>query len=157
MSVETDDNLQSIVTSTVKDGTLTLAELGCHDCSPTKLDFTVTVTSLQEIDLPSTGAAAVTKLDGPTLSVKLSGTGSIQLSGQVGDLNISASGTGACDASQLTAKTATVVLSGTGSVRVNATDTLDAKLTGTGSIRYLGSPKVTQSVFGTGSIQPDKQ
>lgn len=155
MTVETDDNLQPIVTSTVQDGTLVLAESGCHDCSPTKIDFTVTVKSLQEIDLPSTGSAVITKLDGPKLSLKLSGTGSVQLSGQVDDLNISASGTGTCDAEQLTARNVTVSLSGTGNVRVNATDTLDAKVTGTGSIRYLGSPKVTQSVSGTGSIQPD--
>jgi len=110
---------------------------------------------MQAIDLPSTGSAVVTKLDGPKLSVKLPGTGSIQLSGRVGDLNISASGTGACNAEQLTAKNATVVLSGTGNVRVNATDSLDAKLTGTGSILYLGSPKLTQSNTGTGKIQPD--
>ncbi len=157
LSVQTDDNLQSLVTSTVKDGTLTLAESGCHDCSPTKIAFTATVKSLQEIDLPNTGSAVVTKLDGSTLSIKLPGTGSIRLSGQVGDLKISLSGTGSCDASQLSAKSVTVDLSGTGSVRVNATATLDAKLTGTGNIRYLGSPKITQSISGTGSIQPDKQ
>jgi hypothetical protein len=155
VTVETDDNLQPIVTSIVKDGTLVLSESGCHDCSPTKIDFTVTVKSMQAIDLPSTGSAVVTKLDGPKLSVKLPGTGSIQLSGRVGDLNISASGTGACNAEQLTAKNATVVLSGTGNVRVNAADSLDAKLTGTGSILYLGSPKLTQSNTGTGKIQPD--
>jgi len=155
VTVETDDNVQPLVTALVKDGTLVLAETACHDCSPTKIDFTVTVKSLKEIDLPSTGAAVVTKLDGPALSVKMDGTGSLQLSGHVDDLKIALSGTGSCNAAQLTAKNATVVLSGTGSVRVNVTDTLDAKLTGTGSILYRGSPKVTQSVSGTGSIKPD--
>jgi hypothetical protein len=155
LKVETDDNLQSIVTSTIKDGTLTLAEAGCKNCSPTRIVFTATVKQLQELDLPSTGSMRVSRLDGPSLLVKLTGTGSIKLSGRVGDLKISSSGTGNCDASELTAKSATVVLSGTGNVRVNAGDTLDAKNTGTGKISYLGSPKLTQSVSGVGSIQPE--
>src|SRR5438876_8831238 len=36
LTVTTDDNLQPIVTSEVKDGTLVLAEQGCHNCSPTR-------------------------------------------------------------------------------------------------------------------------
>jgi hypothetical protein len=153
LKVETDDNLQSIVTSAIKDGTLTLAERGCHNCSPTKIAFTVTAKTLQKLDLPSTGSATVAKLDGPNLTVTISGTGSVKLSGRVGSLKIVSSGTGSCDASGLVAKDVSVNLSGTGNVRISATDTLDAKDSGTGNIRYSGSPKLTQSNTGTGSIK----
>jgi hypothetical protein len=155
LTVETDDNMQSLVTSKIKDAMLTLEEAGCHDCSPTKIAFRVTVKDLRRIELPSTASVQVSKLDGPTLSVDLSGTGSGTFSGRVDDLKISSSGTGSCNAAELATKTATVVVNGTGTVRVNASDTLDAKVAGTGKIRYFGSPKVTQSVTGTGSIEQE--
>jgi hypothetical protein len=151
--VTTDDNLQPVVTSEVKDGTLVLAESGCHNCSPTKIAFKVTVPDLRKIDMPSTGAASISKLDGPSFAADISGTGSLTLSGKTDVLKIALSGTGSCDAHNLAAKRATVDLDGTGSVRVNASDELDAKLQGTGSIGYAGSPKLNQKVSGTGSIK----
>lgn len=153
VQVETDDNLQSVVTAVVKDGTLVLAEHGCHNCSPTKIAFTVTVKTLRRIDLPSTGSVRISKLDGPSFAADLSGTGSAKLSGRVDDLKISASGTGDCDAGDLIAKHAKAVVTGTGNVKVDATEALDADDSGTGSISYLGSPKLAQSNTGTGSIK----
>jgi hypothetical protein len=155
VTVETDDNLQSMVTSEIKNDTLILEESACKNCSPTKIAFKVTISDLQKIALPSVGSAEVSKLDGPALSADLSGTGSLKLSGQVDDLKISSSGTGSCDAGDLTAKRATVVVSGVGDVRVNASETLDAKVSGVGKIRYLGSPKLTKAVSGVGSIEPE--
>lgn len=154
LTVETDDNVQSIVTSEVKDGTLVLA--GCENCSPTKTVFRVTVSDLRKIDLTGVGSGDASKLDGPTLSVNLSGVGSLMLSGRVDDLTISSSGTGSCNAAELTAKRATVVLAGVGDVRVNASEELDANVSGIGKIRYRGSPKLKQDVSGVGSIQQEK-
>ena len=155
LTVETDDNLQSIVTSVVKNGALTLADSGCRNCLPTKIAFKMTVKNLLALNLTSVGSVEVSKFDGPALSIDQSGTGSLKLSGRVDNLKIASSGTGLCDASGLTAKSATVVLSGTGVVRVNATGTLDAKMSGVGKILYAGAPELTQSVSGIGTIQPD--
>ena len=151
--VTTDDNLQPIVTSEVKDGTLVLAESGCRNCSPTKIAFRVTVGDLRKIEMPSTGAASVSKLEEPSFAADMSGTGSLTLSGKTDTLKINLSGTGSCDAHKLAARRAVVDISGTGSVRVNASDEIDARLSGTGSIRYAGSPKVSQKISGTGSIK----
>lgn len=155
LTVETDDNLQPIVTSEVKDGTLVLAEHGCHNCSPTKIVFNVTVGDLRAIDVPSTGSADVSKLDEPTFTASMDGTGSLRLSGKVDQLKIDLSGTGSCDARDLVARRVSVTLSGTGSVRVNAVDELNADVSGTGSIRYKGSPKLTKTISGTGSVDPE--
>lgn len=153
VAVTTDDNLQTIVTSEIKDGTLVLAEAGCRNCSPTKIAFKVTVSALKEIELSSTGSAEVFKLDAPTFSASLSGTGSLKLSGKVDELKIMSGGTGSCDAAELVANRATVVVSGTSSVRVNATAELNAKVSGVGKIQYLGTPKVTQTISGLGRIE----
>ncbi|MFL6799394.1 MAG: head GIN domain-containing protein [Xanthobacteraceae bacterium] len=155
LAVTTDDNLQPIVTSEVKNGTLVLAEHGCRNCSPTKIAFKVTAAELSNIALPGTGSADVSQLDAPTFTVTMDGTGSLKLTGKVDELKVGLSGTGSCDASGLVAKRASVDASGTGNVRVNVTDELKAKVTGTGSIRYKGSPKLTQSVSGTGSIKAE--
>jgi hypothetical protein len=155
VTVETDDNLQPIVTSAVKDGTLVLSENGCHNCSPTKIVFKVTTGDLRKIDLPGTGSADISKLNAPTFTATMAGTGSLKLSGHVDQLKIDVSGTGSCDARDLEARRATVAVSGTGDVRANVLDELNAKVSGTGSIRYKGSPKLTQSVSGVGSIKPE--
>ncbi|MGB6537089.1 MAG: head GIN domain-containing protein [Xanthobacteraceae bacterium] len=157
LTVETDDNLQPLIGASVKDGTLTLSEQGCKDCSPTKLVFTVTVADLKELDFASAGSANVSKVDGSRLAVTLSGAGTIKLSGRVDTLNITSSGVGSCNADGLVAKNATVEVRGVGIVRVNASDTLDAKVSGVGKIYYAGSPKLTQSVSGVGSIQPESK
>jgi len=153
LTVTTDDNLQSIVTSEVKNGTLVLAESGCHNCSPTKIAFKVTVGDLSKIDMPSTGDASITNLNEPSFAADMAGTGSLTLSGKTDLLKIDLSGTGSCDAHNLAAMRATVDIDGTGSVRVNANSELDGKVSGTGSIHYTGSPKVSQKISGTGSIK----
>jgi hypothetical protein len=153
VTVTTDYNLQRIVTSEIKNGTLVLAEHGCHNCSPTKIAFKVMVSDLRKIDLPATGSADVSKIDAPSFTASIDGTGSLKLSGKTDQLKIDVNGTGSCDARDLVAKRASVDVTGTGEVRVNASDELNAKASGTGSIRYKGSPKLTQSVSGTGSIK----
>lgn len=153
LTVTTDDNLQSVVTSEVKNGTLVLAESACHNCSPTKIAFKVTVGDLSKIDIPSTGDANITNLNEPSFVADLAGTGSLTLSGKADLLKIDLSGTGSCDAHDLAATRASVDVDGTGSVRVNASSELDGKVSGTGSIHYAGSPKVSQTISGTGSIK----
>jgi len=153
LTVTTDDNLQSVVTSQVKNGTLVLAESGCHNCSPTKIVFQVTVGNLSKIDLPSTGDASITNLNEPSFVADVAGTGSLTLSGKADLLEINLSGTGSCDAHNLAAQRATIDIDGTGSVRVNASSELDGKVSGTGSIHYAGSPKVSQKISGTGPIK----
>jgi hypothetical protein len=153
LTVTTDDNLQSVVTSEVKNGTLVLSESGCHNCSPTKIAFKVTVGDLRKIDMPSTGAASIANLNEPSFVADISGTGSLTLSGKTELLKLDLSGTGSCDAHDLTVERATVDVDGTGSARVNATVELDGKVSGTGSIRYSGSPKVSKHISGIGSIE----
>lgn len=157
LEVTVDDNLQSNVTSEVRDGTLVLAEHGCQNCSPTKIAFRITVRSLKEIALHSTGSAEVSKLDAPAFSAALSGTGRLKLSGKVDELKISATGTGSCDAAGLTAQRASVMVGGVARVRVNAVARLDANVSGVGKLEYLGNPAVTKSTSGRGSIKQVNQ
>ena len=64
----------------------------------------MTVGDLRKIDLPGTGSAVISKLDAPTFTATIEGTGSLKLSGKMDQLKIDLSGTGSCDARDLDAR-----------------------------------------------------
>ncbi len=132
VAVTADDNLLDHVTTTVRSGRLVIGDAG---------SFTTRVPMRVTVSVPSLDA------------VELSGTGSVTVRGATASpLVVDLSGTGRLDLHDLVAADATVRLGGTGDVRVHASSTLDATLSGTGSIRYSGHPSVTARTTGTGSI-----
>ena len=153
LSVTGDDNLLSLFTSEVKDGTLSLSSASGKSFEGKMPVFRVTVGDLRQLDLVGSSTARVSKLDSDALSISIAGSATLHAAGQVNDLTVSVSGSGTADVAQLTAKRAKVVVSGSGDLTVNASDELDAKVTGSGSIRYIGSPKLTPAVSGSGSIK----
>lgn len=132
VAVTADDNLVDHVSTTVRDGRLVIGDVGSFT-TRAPMRVSVSVPSLDAVELSDTGSVTVRGVTTSPLAVSLSGTGTIDLR-------------------DLVARDATVVLDGTGDVRVHATGTLDATLTGTGSIRYSGHPTVTSRTTGTGSI-----
>lgn len=152
LTVTADDNLISMFTSEVKNGTLYLsvAKGKRPSGSPT---YRVTLSELRGLDISGAGSIEATKLDGDALSISISGAGSGNIAGRVDDLRISISGAGSFNAAELKAKRAKVTVSGAGNVTVNASDELDATVSGVGTIWYIGSPKLTSKVSGMGSIK----
>jgi hypothetical protein len=153
LEVTADDNLLSLFTSEVRDGTLYLSVVKGKSIAGKQPVYKITVSDLREIDLGGSGEIEATKLDGAALSMSVSGSGSARLAGRTDDLTISVSGSGSCNAAELKAKRAKVVVSGSGDLTVNASDELDAKVSGSGSIRYIGSPKLTTNISGSGTIK----
>ena len=153
LTVTADDNLVSLFTSQVKDGTLDLSVAKGKSLSGKQPVYKVTVGDLRELDVRGSGSIDATKLDGDALSVSIAGSGTANLAGRADDLTVSISGSGSLNAAELKAKRAKVVVSGSGELTVNASDELDAKVSGSGSIRYIGSPKLTSNVSGSGSIK----
>lgn len=153
LEVTADDNLVSLFTSEVRDGTLYLSVEKGKSISGKRPVYKATVSDLRAVDLGGSGSVDATKLDGDVLSTSVSGSGDAKLAGRIDDLTISVSGSGSVNAAELKAKRAKVVVSGSGELTVNASDELDAKVTGSGSIWYIGSPKVTSSIVGSGSIK----
>jgi hypothetical protein len=152
LSVTADDNVAPLITSEIRNGTLTLGVAEGKSVSPTELRYKVTVSELRTLELSGSGSADVTKIDGPTLAVTIAGSGDVKLAGRVDDLKIEVSGSGSCDAAALAAARADVAVSGSGSVIVNAGEKLNARISGSGDIRYLGSPSLTTAIAGSGSI-----
>jgi hypothetical protein len=153
LTVTADDNLLSLFTSEVKDGTLDLSVAKGKSLSGKPPVYRVTIRELKRLDVSGSGTVRATKLDGDALSISISGSGTANLTGRADDLTLSISGSGSFNGAELTAKRAKVMVSGSGEVTVNASDELDAKVSGSGTIWYVGSPKLTPSVSGSGAIK----
>jgi hypothetical protein len=153
LTVTADDNLLSLFTSEVKDGTLDLSVAKGKSLSGRQPVYRVTIRELKRLDVSGSGTVRATKLDGDALSISISGSGTANLAGRVDDLTLSISGSGSFNGTELTVKRAKVAVSGSGEVTVNASDELNAKVSGSGTIWYVGSPKLTPSVSGSGSIK----
>ena len=153
VTVTADDNLVSLFTSEVRDGTLYLADAQRKSFQTGSFPaFHVTVADLRAIEVHGSGDVKAEHLDGAALAVTIVGSADAKLAGRSDELTLTIKGSGDVDAGGLAAKRAKVVMSGSGGATVNASDTLDAHMSGSGDLRYLGSPKVTKDVHGSGSI-----
>ncbi|MEI7646107.1 MAG: head GIN domain-containing protein [Chloroflexales bacterium] len=154
LTVETDDNLQGVVLSEVRDHTLYLSmRSGTSLGLATRMTFTVTVKSLTQITLSGAATINASQLSGDTLTVIHSGAGAVTTAGTVAEQHVTLSGAGSYDGEALVSERATVDLSGLGSVVVNARARLDATISGAGSVAYIGSPELHEQVTGVGSIR----
>jgi len=87
------------------------------------------------------------------LETKISGSGSIHLSGKAEDYTVSISGSGKINAFDVDAKHVSVKISGSGDCRVSTSESLDAKISGSGDVYYRGRPQINAKISGSGSLK----
>ncbi|MFN8442783.1 MAG: head GIN domain-containing protein [Caldilineaceae bacterium] len=148
-----DDNLLPILTSNVAGGQLILGTKSNTSIMNGKIEYHVTVKSLEGLEITGSSDTTIHKLDGDQLDIQISGSGTVTGNGSVSKLNIEISGSGEYDGAIISSQDATVSVSGSGDVLVNASQTLDADVSGSGSVVYVGNPDVQQSVSGSGSVR----
>jgi hypothetical protein len=140
------------VTTVVKDGILVL-DTPRNLRSGHHLHAVVTAPDVSTLLLSGTVGMAVTGVSNDHLSISLSGTGAIDLSGTTGTLQAIVDGTGQLSAKGLIAKAVSIEVTGTGQASVHATDSLQATVTGTGAIDVHGHPPhIKKNVSGVGAI-----
>jgi Putative auto-transporter adhesin, head GIN domain len=154
LTVETDDNLQRVVRSEVRNGTLYLDfDSNITVVRLSRMSFTLTIKELERITLSGAATIRVQNLIGTQLTVDNSGVGSVVVSGAVREQHVILSGAGSYDGAGLASDHATVDLSGVGSVVVKVRQRLDATLSGAGSVEYIGTPEVHTTATGIGTIR----
>jgi hypothetical protein len=150
--VHADDNLLGQVTTQVHAGTLVIGTRGSFTTS-SPMTVEISVPSLQALALSGSGALTASSIQGPRVSVRLSGSGVVRASGTVTRLDVLLGGSGDAELGQLAAREVHAVLSGSGRILTHATDTLQASVSGSGTIVYSGNPAhVTTSITGSGAI-----
>ncbi len=174
LTVTAGSNTLENLTSEVVDGTLVLDSKQTFSNSG-PIEYALTVRGLDRIALQGSGdvtgsralsgdgtlvvsgsgSATLTDLDLTSLTVDLSGSGGIRVSGTSADSAVDVSGSGDYDGSELTTTTARVEASGSGQARVNVTGQLVVSVSGSGDVLYSGNPTDMQrSSSGSGQIVP---
>ena len=92
-------------------------------------------------------------MDTSDIDTKISGFGSINLSGSKKSHNIEISGSGDANAFELITKKTSVNINGSGDCKVNASENLDGKISGSGDVEYKGDPKVNFRGSGSGTLK----
>jgi hypothetical protein len=102
----------------------------------------------------SSGLISAMVLDGMVLDVVMSGSGQIELAGDVKVASYLLNASGRIDALDLMASDVDATNTGSGKNYVWAADFLNATITGSGDIIYRGDPMVTTRITGSGSVRP---
>ncbi len=169
--VETDENLQDLITVKVSNGTLNLGCKGVKNFK--KMDVYVTAVKLNKIE--ASGASMVTSetpLKSDVFSLKTSGAAKVKLDIKTDTFNGQTSGA-ASNKLILSAKTASTEISGAGNMMLKgsvekhntevsgaahleasdlATDYTDAKVSGAGSADVVAHKQLQTDLSGAGSI-----
>ena len=170
--IETDNNLLQNITTTIKNGELTISSEG--NLQPTKgINVTITSPNYNAVNVEGSsdvkGSTPITSDDlklalegsgsfnlevhAQRLKSQIEGSGDITLSGNAGKHSIEIDGSGDLSAGNLTADTTKIEIDGSGDASVNVANRLDASISGSGSIRYKGDVKdVHTSIEGSGSV-----
>lgn len=152
LKVKADDNIAPLVTTRVEDGVLHVETQGSYSTqnAPTvmvELDHPLTA-----VTLSGSGDMRISGQDGSSLTATLQGSGALDVSGRVDQLNLSSMGSGDFNGQGLLADRAVVRSMGSGDTTVQAQD-LNVQLMGSGDCYYVGNPKLTENVLGSGDVE----
>ncbi|MEO1647107.1 MAG: head GIN domain-containing protein [Chloroflexota bacterium] len=173
LTITTDENLLQYLEVAVEGSTLNIrTQNGITIAQVTELNYAVTVTDLEAIDLSGAGTitlsdltteslvvdisgageATLSDLDLDNLSIEISGAGEATLSGEADDFLVDISGAGSINAYNLETVTADVEISGAGEANVQVSESLTGDLSGAASINYRGNATVDVDTSGVTSI-----
>ncbi|MBN2256658.1 MAG: DUF2807 domain-containing protein, partial [Anaerolineaceae bacterium] len=180
LRIEADPEIRSKIVTEVKEGVLVIRHdhdfvdwLRMWTKTSDPLRFFLTIKNIHSIKLSGAGTIKATtikseslllinsgagsqvidNLEATSFTVELSGAGSMDVAGKIGEQIIKLSGAGSYNASRLESQKAKVILSGVGNAKVWVRENLDANLSGIGSVEYYGEPQVSRKVTGLGSLK----
>lgn len=108
----------------------------------------------KSLRLEMSGAGAIAgRLEYQSVSLGLSGSGHIRLSGKAGSLEAKASGAGEIDAAALQSRDAVADLSGASRLSLRVSGSLSVSASGASSVTYYGDPKLKARTSGVSSVK----
>jgi hypothetical protein len=173
IKIETDENILPLIITEVRNGTLVLNSL--ESISPTRLNFYITVKNIKNLEIDGSGniygnneiisddlnlmtdGSGDFKFDNikiKNLSLRISGSGDMRLSGNAVNSECQIKGSGDVDMLYLDANSARVRIDGSGNCRLSVRESLWAIINGSGDVYYKGKPKELRTeVNGSGDIR----
>lgn len=170
LRIEGDDNILQVLHTNVIDKMLIIESDGC--VKPTNpINIYVSAEEIRRLKSGSGNIISQSQIVSNTLDVEITGSGSSDLSLNVGELktaiagsgniylsgaakihNSELSGSGNVRAFDLTTKITDITVSGSGNAQVNASETLDVNISGSGIVYYKEDATVNQNIFGSGRL-----
>ena len=149
---------------------------GDSDLDADEIDVYVTAPTIEHLTLAGSGQViGETPLQAASLSLKVAGSGDMDLDvdteelnvriagsggcfvrGRAGSLDVNIAGSGDLRADELETQRAEVQIAGSGDVEVHVTDHLSAQIFGSGDVRYRGRPTIETNTYGSGTVGPIK-
>lgn len=159
VSVAVDDNLESLLNITEKNGELRIELTGNLNnrmyIEETNISIKITMPEISVLKHRGNGNLYVTGITGRCFRIKNSGNGNAFLKGSIDELNIVCYGNGTVKAEELLAKSIKINKSGNGNVYVNANNPFTANGSGNGDIINKGKGKADagSNISGNGEIK----
>jgi len=155
LRIEADDNIMDRISTSVSNGLLVI---GLQQGSYNNITINV-YASMKTIDrLECVGTADFVtsgSIQTDQITCRVTGTGTMTLSGTATNQTIELTGTGDIHNFGLLSNHCAATITGTGNLEVNVTQQLDAVVSGSGSIIYAGNPGVVnRMIAGIGSVRP---
>ena len=104
------------------------------------------------LKVSGSGSLALDVREANEVESRISGSGSMNLSGDAEDFENEISGSGNVRAFGLVTKRAAARISGSGNCELTVTQSLNARISGSGNVRYKGDPTVNVTVSGSGKV-----
>lgn len=153
LTITADDNLLQYLTSDVQNGKLTLGTKFVSMLPTAPIVYSLSVKHLNTLGVSGSVIVDAKNIHTDSLTVAVSGSGDISLSGEADAQKIAISGSADYKADGFKTKDTSVSVAGSGKAVIAASNRLDVEISGSGDVKYLGSPQVTKSIAGSGSVE----
>jgi hypothetical protein len=172
LEIRADDDVMPRLKTKVKNGTLVISATGIVR-GPALLEIDIEMEEIKGLHISGSGTikfnnsieadsvslkisgsgSIILELDASDIDTNISGSGAINLSGTVRSHTIEINGSGDMKAFDLKTEETSVRISGSGDCKVNVSENLDVKISGSGDLEYRGSPNVSFKGSGSGTMK----
>jgi len=106
-----------------------------------------------ELKVSGSGTIDISELKGDEIGAAISGSGDIKLAGSADEMELRISGSGSVYADGLKVSECGIKISGSGSCKIDVTGELDVSISGSGRVTYYGNPQIDARVSGSGRVR----
>ena len=106
-----------------------------------------------ELKVSGSGSINISELKGDEIGAAISGSGDLKLAGSADEMELRISGSGSVFAEGLKVNECGIKISGSGSCKIDVTGELDASISGSGRVTYYGNPQIDARISGSGKVR----